>query len=283
MSEIFVKNHNPVKFRNVSKDCIYFMENSEGDVIYIGRSKKYKLNARMRSHEITSNFFEEVFKIYILCLDSYVDMCINEILYINEMKPKYNKELYEGIHTFSISPKTEKILYYSKGDMLRVYKDRKCDHERKSNSDRLQERKEKYEGLHTTAGVILEVFKEKFYKCKFTCDLCGNVGESSLKNVLNGYTKSCGCLNDLSYKSPYYKEYERINEDLGMEVEMIKSWRKRYNGLVRKYRRLNGSEMPLSLDEYIKNIIDMDLKSDLIGNSKGKYCFCFKFLRYKVI
>ena len=68
-----------------------------------------------------------------------------------------------------------------------------------------------------------------------------------------------------------------------MEVEMIKSWRKRYNGLVRKYRRLNGSEMPLSLDEYIKNIIDMDLKSDLIGNSKGKYCFCFKFLRYKVI
>ena len=252
MSEIFVKNHNPLKFKNVSKDCIYFMEDCKGEVIYIGRSKKYKINARMRSHELTSHFFEEVFKIYILCLDSYVDMCMHEILYINKIKPKYNKELYEGDHHFTINTKNNKILYYNKGEVARVYKDRKCDYERKSNSDRLQERKEKYEGLQTTAGTILEVFKDKSYKCKFVCGLCGNIGESSLKNLLNDYTKSCGCLNNLSHKSPYYKEYENINKDLGMEISEIKLWRKRYADLARKYRRLNGYDIPLSLKEYIK-------------------------------
>lgn len=281
IKDIEVKGHNPLKFKNLTKDCVYIMEDEDTNVLYIGRSSKLKINGRMRAHEKSSKFFPEVYKIFVIPFESYIDMCLYEILYINHLKPKYNKDCYQGVTKFNVELVHERLHYYTKGIVCREYKERKEDFERKTPIDRLEERKTKFEGVSTVAGSIVEVFKDKVYMCNFNCNSCGGKGTSSLKNLINEYTKSCGCLSNIENTSPYYKEYKVLGEYYNMDLYTLKDWRKRYNNLCRKFRSINRKELPLSFKKYVECINSLGLDFENVGNYKGKYYFCLEDMVYK--
>lgn len=89
------------KYRDTKEKIprVYFMY--EGNTIaYIGLSKY--LSYRIKVHKNESPFFKNISSIRYTTLSSPVEMALLEIIFINHYKPKYNKHIYLGNHSFPI-------------------------------------------------------------------------------------------------------------------------------------------------------------------------------------
>lgn len=274
---------NNLNFYNISKDCVYFMYNSNDSCIYIGKSYKNKVNARMRAHRNKSVFFREVAYIKVVLFNSQIDTLVYELYQINKIKPTYNKDIPEGVSTMLDVIEIPQQMYYRSGDLIRKYKTIKPRVEQGNPSDRLLKRKEAFEGKVFNNLRILKVFKEGYYKGEFLCS-CGKVGVRKLSHITNGRAKSCGCLHKIINTSPYYKEYKDIQEITKVSIETIKYWRDKYKNIRKAFKRSDSDRCLIGFKTYFMELFsnkEIELDGSNIGNYKGSFKFNLKSMKYE--
>jgi len=100
MNIIKIKGSREIEMQN--KPCVYFLTDSQGEILYIGKSRKH-LGSRITAH-LYEKQFSRVF--YILC-KGFNNMNDKEAELIKKIRPKYNMIIPAGKETRGLIKDTE--------------------------------------------------------------------------------------------------------------------------------------------------------------------------------
>jgi hypothetical protein len=95
------KHREDTEYSCIKEDVprIYFMY-ADSSIIYIGLSTSFAY--RLSQHRLKAPFFKYITHIEVATLSSQVEMALYETILINHHKPKYNKHIYTGTHSFPL-------------------------------------------------------------------------------------------------------------------------------------------------------------------------------------
>ena len=92
------KNFRHSKYKG--KKCVYKFEDSEGEVLYVGKSANVtsRMSKHFSNYEVVTlgqSWKNEVTKVFAMSFDTYADMHIAEMYLINKLRPSRNKDAIE--------------------------------------------------------------------------------------------------------------------------------------------------------------------------------------------
>ena len=82
----------PIK--NINKYCVYRFLNKEQEVLYVGRTinLKKRISVHLKSGHLPKSCYDNLDVIQYIVFDTFLDMCLYEIYYINLYDCIYNKK-----------------------------------------------------------------------------------------------------------------------------------------------------------------------------------------------
>lgn len=280
------------EFLEVSDNIVYFFYDTEGNIVYIGRSLDGRINGRLRMHK-NSEFFNHVHEIRCMLFSEQIEATIHEMYWINHYSPRYNNEVFTGQPPLELDWFEPEVYWVLGKNFVDIEEDKYSGLSKLKTvvkspptpvnfplKGRLEYYKNTYIGATFSNLVIKDVIKHNnTYRAVCDCKLCSNTKSIGLSHVINKKILSCGCLNmpdQILQNNPFYIN---LSLETGLAITEVRTWWLKYSAIIRTLRYKN---MPhnLTFREFITDILEKNITLENVGYTKGGWKFNHSLLEY---
>ena len=280
------------EFLEVSDNMVYFFYDTDGNIVYIGRSLDGRINGRLRVHR-KNEIFNHVHEIRCVLFSEQIEATIYEMYWINRVSPKYNTEVFTGQPPLELDWYEPEVYWLGGKNFADIEEDNYSSLSKLKLSTkplpkpvefpikgRLDYYKNTYIGSTFSNLVIKDVIKDNnTYRAICDCKLCNNTKSIGLSHVINKKILSCGCLNKLHQRFQNKPFYINLSLETNIPIDEVYLWWRKYSAIIHtlKYK---GMSYDLSFKEFITDILEKNITLENVGYTRGGWKFNHSLLEF---